>query len=142
MRVALDTWLLYGLAEGRKDCLALLEREEEFVVSTLALFEISRKCICQGRPQSADRILTLCRQLAEIVPVGINIAVRAARYACGLNLSTADAIILATAVEAGCPYLVSGNAHFNIAEEQGIIKMRTPASLLKEWEESDSTNVP
>ncbi|MGQ9627341.1 MAG: type II toxin-antitoxin system VapC family toxin [Anaerolineae bacterium] len=141
MRAALDTWFLYGLIEGREDCLALLERPEEFVVSTLALFEISRKCIRQGRPQSADRILTLFRQLAEIVPVDISIATRAARYACGLNLSTADSIILATAVEAGCPYLVSGNAHFDIAEEQGIIKVRTLSSLLKEWEESDSGNV-
>lgn len=114
-----------------------------FSSGVTVVFELTRKLLKQGRSYEARELMEMCQlhPRLEVVNLDISIATRAAHYPCGLNLSTADSIILATAVEAGCPYLVSGNAHFDIAEEQGIIKVRTPASLLKEWEESDSGNV-
>lgn len=132
MRVGLDTWFLYHLAERQEDCLALLRQEEEFIVSALTIFEMTRLCLQRGTPQLARELVQLCQAIMLTVPIDIPIAERAAHYAHGLGLGMGDAIILTTALLKDCEYFITGDSDFAIVEQQGLIKVRTPAQFLTE----------
>jgi predicted nucleic acid-binding protein len=132
VRVGLDTWFLYHLAKRQEDCLALLEREEEFIVSALTIFEMTRFSLQRGTPQLARELVQLCQTLTLTIPIDVPIAERAAHYAHGLGLGMGDAIILTTALLKDCEYFITGDSDFAIVEQQGLIKVRTPAQFLAE----------
>ena len=95
------------------------------VISTLTIHEVLVIHFRRGKTKEAEgfRRLIYSAPWLRIVPVSSSIAERSAGYRHGLGLSTADSIILATAVEEGCDELMTTDRHFAIAANQGIIKV-------------------
>lgn len=137
MKLCLDTWYFLTLAGDDKDCKELLESGCKFVVPSITLFEIIRKSLQKGKPEQGETIRSMCVML-PFVTIGImddGIADVGARYSHSLGLSTADALILATAKDSNCDYLISKDPDFEIAEKQNIIKLETPTGILNKLSE-------
>jgi len=109
-----------------------MESDCEFIVPSIVLFEVIRKSFQHGKPEQGQTIRSMCIVLPfiTIVPLDDTIADLGARYSHSLGLSTADALILATAKNSNCDYLISKDPDFEIAEKQNIIKLETPTGVL------------
>lgn len=84
---------------------------EEIVVPTLVQLELIKWLARERGEEAADEMLALT-QMCQVVPLTIPIAVEAAELCRAQRLSTADAIILATAHNAGAG-LLTCDKHFS-----------------------------
>ncbi|MEK6959993.1 MAG: PIN domain-containing protein [Nanoarchaeota archaeon] len=77
----------------------LIESDTPLFASVLTLFEIKRKLIRDGiSREKRDKVSSFIKMRATIIPVDETIAEDAAVISSKNNLSTADAIIYATAI--------------------------------------------
>jgi predicted nucleic acid-binding protein len=85
------------------------EREERLIVPAIVLYEVYKKLL-SARGPAADRFLSAALR-ARVVPIDERLALLAARISLGRRLAMADAMIYATALDAGA-HLVTSDAHF------------------------------
>jgi len=130
MIVGTDTGYFIHQVNGHARALQLWRELEAgqhiFIVSTLTLNELLVYSYKRGIHQErAKQWLSLLQETnrIEVVPVSIPIALRSAPYRYSLGLSTIDAIILATFVEAGCQFMITADGDFQTAHQQNLIKV-------------------
>jgi predicted nucleic acid-binding protein len=112
MRVV-DTsaWIEWIVGSPLGETLALeLPRNEEWVVPTIVQYELSRWLAREMSNQAAARAIAFSKELV-VAPLTTDIATNAAAYSKAHGLATADAIIFATAKDAGAD-LLTCDAHF------------------------------
>jgi uncharacterized protein len=89
----------------------LMPPREEIVVPTLVQLELVKWLARERGEEAADEMLALT-QMCHVVPLTSQIAVEAAELCSAHRFSTADAIILATAHNAGAE-LLTCDKHFS-----------------------------
>lgn len=131
MKLGIDTWFLFALKNKDRAAEKLLDGRHTFVVSTVSIFELFRKCYQHGMPEEAARMehLLLISPIVEVVDIDLEISKAAARYSAGLGLSSMDSLILAVSVIKRCDLLVTGDPDFDVAAEQKIIKVCLPEEI-------------
>ena len=87
-----------------------LPRNDEWVVPTIVQYELSRWLAREMSEAAAVRAIAFSMELV-VAPLTTDIATKAAAYAKVHGLATADAIIFATAADAGAD-LLTCDAHF------------------------------
>jgi predicted nucleic acid-binding protein len=95
------------------------EREERLLVPAIVLYEVYKKLLSAQRSTAADRFLSAALR-ARVVPIDERLALLAARTSLDRRLAMADAMIYATALDAGA-HLVTSDAHFRGLTEVTII---------------------
>src|SRR5260221_4428651 len=85
------------------------EREERLIVPAIVLYEVYKKLL-SARGPAADRFLSAALR-ARVVPIDERLALLAARISLDRRLAMADAMIYATALDAGVQ-LITSDAHF------------------------------
>ncbi|MGA7792832.1 MAG: type II toxin-antitoxin system VapC family toxin [Candidatus Acidiferrales bacterium] len=86
------------------------EREERLIVPAIVLYEVYKKLLSVQCSTAPDRFLSAALR-ARVVPIDDRLALLAARISLDRRLAMADAMIYATALEAGA-LLVTSDAHF------------------------------
>jgi predicted nucleic acid-binding protein len=86
------------------------EWEERLIVPAIVLYEVYTKLLSVQGSSGADRFLSAALR-ARVVPIDQRLALLAARIGLDRHLAMADAMIYATALEAGA-HLVTTDAHF------------------------------
>jgi toxin FitB len=86
------------------------EREERLIVPTIVLYEVYKKLLAAHGSTAADRLLSAALR-AQVLPLDERRALIAARISLDRRLAMADAIIYATAQDAGA-HLVTSDTHF------------------------------
>ena len=128
-RIGADTGFLIGVAQDNPVSLTfwegILRGEDELLVPTISIAEFLTYFFRRGKGEMAEAFVQLLLSLpnARIVPLSLQIAKRAARYRHGLGLHVVDAVIVATFVEHECQKMLTTDAHFNRAHQQGIIEV-------------------
>lgn len=97
-----------------------LPRNDEWIVPTIVQYELARWLAREMPADASSRLLAFTTDLV-VAPLTTDIAVKAAGYAAVHKLAMADAIIFATAKEAGAD-LLTCDAHF--AELPGVVYLR------------------
>jgi predicted nucleic acid-binding protein len=95
------------------------EREERLLVPAIVLYEVYKKLLSAQGSTAADRFLSAALR-APVVPIDERLALLAARISLDRRLAMADAMIYATALDAGA-HLVTSDAHFRGLTEVTII---------------------
>ncbi len=125
-----DTGLLFALLEGNPIALThwqrVLSGQDRMVLSTVCVTEILVHAFRRGTGELAQEIIVLLQRLdnVSIEPVTLEVAERAARYRHGLGLSTADAMILATAVLAQADALLTRDSDFRVVADQQVMAVQ------------------
>jgi predicted nucleic acid-binding protein len=124
--VAFDTNALIYYVEEHTTYLPLLDPVFEMVkageiighVSVITLSEVLVGPLHAGLSALANsyREIFSARRDFILHPVTIEIAERAARIRASLQLKAPDAIVVATALEHGCPYIVTNDSAFRKVE--------------------------
>jgi predicted nucleic acid-binding protein len=112
MRVV-DTsvWIEWIVGSPLGETLALeLPTNDRWVVPTIVQYELSRWLARETSDAAAARAIAFSKELV-VAPLTTDIATKAADYAKVHGLATADAIIFATANDAGAD-LLTCDAHF------------------------------
>ena len=95
------------------------------IISAISVFELLKLFYQRGRANEGRDIVQALHdnEGIEVVPISSLIAERAAGYAHGTGLPAADSLILATMVVSSCEVLLTRDRHFDVAAQQGIIKV-------------------
>jgi predicted nucleic acid-binding protein len=101
-------------SEAGKSVAEVLPPQSEWVVPTVVQLELMKWLTCEMDEGKADEVIAFT-QLCIIVPLDTRIALMAAEYCRAHKLSTADAIIYATAQDRSAE-LVTCDAHFQVLE--------------------------
>ncbi|MBI4451686.1 PIN domain-containing protein [Candidatus Woesearchaeota archaeon] len=123
MPLFLDTsvWLAY-IHEQNEHARRIIDSAEQCFASTLTLFEVKRKLLRDGvKREKLDRTLSFIRSRAIIIDVTKSLAEAGAEISARYDLSTVDAILLASAHEAKAR-LVSGDRDFSRFPNIDILK--------------------
>src|SRR5258708_29728081 len=97
------------------------ESEERLIVPAIVLCEVYKKLLSVRGSTAADRFLSAALR-ARVVPVDERLALLAARISLDRHLAMADAMIYATALDAGAQ-LITSDAHFKGLAEVIVIAL-------------------
>jgi len=97
------------------------EREERLIVPAIVLYEVYKKLLSARGPTAADRFLSAALR-SRVVPIDERLALLAARISLDRHLAMADAMIYATALDAGAQ-LITPEAHFKGLAEVTFIAL-------------------
>lgn len=96
------------------------EWEERLVVPAIVIYEVYKKLLSVAGASAADRFLSAALR-ARVVPIDERLALLAARISLDRRLAMADAMIYATALEAGA-HLFTTDAHFQGLPEATVFR--------------------
>jgi predicted nucleic acid-binding protein len=129
MRLGVDTGFFVALANDHPRAQELWRE----MVDGMHLFVVSSMTVCEILPYfyqrgNGDRAAEWVRLVAdldgvEIVPVSLEIAVRAAGYRHSMDLPTVDSVVLSTFLTRQCERMLSTDSHFRISDEQGLLSV-------------------
>jgi len=127
MKIGADTGFLIALTADHPQALRywyqIISGKSSLVLSGLSINELLTYCYKRGTGDTARVLVEQLKDLAtiDIEPVSLEIAEKGAGFRHGLGMSTADAIILATLVLAGCDLLLTQDDDFAPVQEQGLL---------------------
>jgi len=122
MPVGIDTGFFFALEADQQDATRLWSEEHEIVTSAIVLFELERQLL-KGRLRAnhvIEEYLNEIEKVVTVAPVDATIARRAARITHGAGLHGADALILATLLEAGCSKIYTRDQHMMSYHQDGL----------------------
>ncbi len=121
--ILLDSSVWFALGgDAQKDLGRLVDSDTLLFTSVLSLFEIKRRLLKQGKQrEKIEKFLSFIRSRSMILDVTKQIADRAAELSFSHKLSTADALIYATAQERNAE-LLTGDTDFQGLKGVRIIK--------------------
>ncbi|MBU3742645.1 MAG: type II toxin-antitoxin system VapC family toxin [Candidatus Kapabacteria bacterium] len=97
-RAVLDSscWIEYFLGSAAAKPYASIVAKATIIVPSITIFEVSRDLLRRFDSENTLRAVSLMQQ-HNVVPLTADVALNAAQLAVNLNLSSADAIVCATA---------------------------------------------
>jgi predicted nucleic acid-binding protein len=136
-RLAFDTDAIIYFVEENAEFLSVVATAFELVarrtisahVSTVSLAEVLVRPLRNGHDELAERyrqILTRGRNLT-LHPVNAQVAERAASLRAQFNLETPDAMIAATALQAGCTHLLTNDGKYRAIPDIEVLVIREHA---------------
>jgi toxin FitB len=99
-RVLLDSpcWIEYFLGTPPSEIYADHVKTSTVIVPSLCIFEVTRALLRQFEPEQVLKAISIMEQ-HDVIPLTDGVATNAAQLAVHLNLSSADAIVYATALQ-------------------------------------------
>jgi len=127
-RVCFDTSFLVQLLSGNKKAVAIwrdvADLKVEVVVPVIVLFEIKRLSLKERfEGEKYGKLEKVLMEIAEIVDLDTELALKAAVISHGTGLAARDAIIYATAKEAGCSKLYTADDDFKVVATNKKVKI-------------------
>ncbi len=135
MRIGIDTWFLYLLSKGDVTAQNIFESvvtdENEMIISTLTIAEITSVLLHKGLPNLAEKMVLklICFPNIRIVSFDLEIAQRTARIKQSYGLSMIDAGILTTCIMRNCDVFIAEDSDFDTIKNSKIIKILKPSDL-------------
>ena len=129
MKYTADSWFFIQLSKGAEKTKKIWEDiklgKGRLIVPTIVIVEVKKRLLGYGFNKYADELVEELEasQKISIVNLTLDIAKEAGKLGNTYNCTTADAVILATAIETGYTNLITEYKHFAQAEKQGIIKI-------------------
>ena len=129
MKYTADSYFFIQLSKGTKKAKEIWEEiklgKGRLVVPTIVIVEVKKRLLSYGLSKYADELVEEfeASQKISIVDLTLELAKKAGTAGNSYKCTTADAVILTTAIETGYSNLISGDKHFIPAEKQGKIKI-------------------
>jgi len=118
MLAGVDTGFFYLLKNGDRRALRIWN-ESRVATSVLVVFELQR-AVLKGKFKGWDAFLDRLRKAVDIVPVTVEIAVKAAEISHGTGIPAVDSLILASLLSAGCKIIYTLDSDFERYRKRGI----------------------
>jgi predicted nucleic acid-binding protein len=117
--------LIQDVDRAKKICDEIIHGKSRLVIPTVVIVELSKYYLKLGKNQKLSELLDLFETSHKIDIIGLEfeLAKKSGKIGNSYKCKTADAIILATAVESGYTTILTEDVHFQIAEKQGKVKL-------------------
>ncbi len=129
MKYTADSYFFIQLSKGTEKAKEIWEEiklgKGRLVVPTIVIVEVKKRLLSYGLSKYADELVEgfEASQKISIVDLTLELAKKAGTTGNSYKCTTADAVILTTAIETGYNNLISSDKHFIPAEKQGKIKL-------------------
>ena len=129
MKYTADSWFFIQLSKGAEKAAKIWEEiklgKGRLVVPTIVIVEVKKRLLSYGLNKFAEEFVDELEssQKISIVNLTLDIAKEAGKLGNSYNCTTADAVILATAIETGYINILTDDKHFLQAEKQGKVKI-------------------
>ena len=129
MKYTADSWFFIQLSLKAEESIKIWEEiksgKGRLVVPTIVIVEVKKRLLSHGLSKFADEIIEEFESSQKISIVGLTLEIAKLAGTIGntYKCTTADAVILATAIETGYTNIITEDKHFAMAEKQGKIKM-------------------
>ena len=129
MKYTADSWFFIQLSKGSAKAKEVWESiklgKGRLIVPTIVIVEVKKRLLSYGLSKYAEELIDELEasQKISIVALTLEIAKEAGKIGNTFNCTTADAVILATAIETGYTDLLTDDKHFIPAEKEGKIKI-------------------
>ena len=128
-RVCFDTSFLAQLLRGNRDAVVVwkdvADLKVEVVIPVMVLFEIKRLSLKAERleREKYEKLEKVLVEVAEIVNLDAELALKAAVVSHGTGLAARDAIIYTTARETGCSRLYTADDDFKVVAKNRDVRI-------------------
>jgi predicted nucleic acid-binding protein len=117
MLTGVDTGFFFTLE--REDPIALsIWNNREIVTSVIVLYELQNKLL-KRKFEGWRTIIDDIKKAIDVVPLTIDMALRAGHIAHTTKMPGLDALILSSLLEAGCKEVYTTDSHFELYREKG-----------------------
>ena len=129
MKYTADSWFFIQLSKGVEKAKNLWNEikigKARLVVPTIVIVEIKKRLLASGLSKYAEELIDELEasQRISIIDLTLDIAKESGRLGNTYNCTTADAIIIATAIQTSYINVITDDEHFIAAEKQGKIKI-------------------
>lgn len=129
MKYTADSYFFIQLSKGTEKAKEIWEEiklgKGRLVVPTIVIVEVKKRLLSYGLSKYADELVEEfeASQKISIVDLTLELAKKSGTTGNSYKCTTADAVILTTAIETGYNNLISNDKHFIPAEKQGKIKI-------------------
>jgi len=130
MKYTADSWFFIQLSKGTQKFIEIWKDiklgKGRLIVPTIVIVEVKKRLLGYGLSKYAEELADELEasQKISIVDLTLDIAKEAGRLGYTYNCTTADAVILATAIDTGYINLLTDDKHHFIqAEKQGKIRI-------------------
>src|SRR3989338_722535 len=129
MKYTADSYFFIQLSKGTEKAKSIWEEikpgKGRLVVPTIVIVEVKKRLLSYGLSKYADELIEELEasQKISIVDLTLELAKKSGTTGNSYKCTTADAVILTTAIETGYDNLISDDKHFIPAEKQGKIKL-------------------
>jgi len=129
MRVCFDTSFFVRLLSGNEEAVKVwnkvAEMELEPVISVVVLFEIRRLALKEKfEREKFEMVESVLLEVADLVVLDVELALKAAAVSHGAGLAARDAIIYTTARETNCSSLYTADSDFDVVKGNKKVKIR------------------
>jgi predicted nucleic acid-binding protein len=118
MLTGIDTSFFYVLAAGRPAAVAAWENKD-LLTSALCFYELKKRLL-SGNLKAWPSILEDIAKAVEVVPVTVDIALKAGKIAQETGMPSFDAIIISWFDHAGCEEVLTMDRHFMMFAKKGL----------------------
>lgn len=127
-RICLDTSFLVRLLSGNEKAIVVWEKiaelEVEVVIPVMVLFEIKRLSLKEKfEKEKYEKLEKALIEVAGIVDLDKDLALKAANISYGTGLAARDAIIYTTAKETGCSKLYTADHDFLVVAKNKKVRI-------------------
>jgi len=118
MLTGVDTGFFFELEKEDPIAISIWDNRE-IVTSAIVLYEIQKKLL-QNRFDKWKAIIDDIKKAIVVVPVTIEMALRAGWIAYETKMPGLDALILSSFLETGCKEIYTTDSHFELYHEKGV----------------------
>jgi len=130
MKYTADSWFFIQLSRGAQKAVEIWKDiklgKARLVVPTIVIVEVKKRLLGYGFSKYAEEFIDELEasQKISIIDLTLNMAKEAGKLGYSYDCTTADAVILATAIETGYINLLTDDKHhFTQAEKHGKIRI-------------------
>jgi predicted nucleic acid-binding protein len=118
MLTGVDTGFFFALEQEDPVAISIWENRE-IVTSAIVLYELQKKLL-QKKFEDWKTILEDIEKSAVVIPITIDIALKAGQIAHTTGMPGLDVLILSSLLEAGCKEVYTTDAHFELYHRKGV----------------------
>ncbi len=128
MNYSVDTWFFLQLANKHPKAITIwkeiIEGKGRLLVSTVVIAETVKRFLMKNLKKESEELLVNLKNSEKVLiaEVTTEIANDAGKYAYSYDMTTADGIILSTALKMDYKNIISIDEHYEPAERQKLIK--------------------
>lgn len=118
MLTGVDTGFFFALQDSVPLAIKIWE-EREIATSVIVLYELQKKLL-QKKFEDWKTVLEDIRKSVLVIPITMDIALRAGRIAYLTCMPGLDVLVLSSLLKAGCKENLYNDAHFELYHERGV----------------------
>jgi len=118
MLTGIDTGFFYALEEGHPTAVKVW-KEREIATSVIVLYELQKKFL-QGQFENWHLTIEDIKKSIVMVPLTLDIALKASHIAHGTGMPGLDALILSSLLAVECKEIYTKDPHFELFRKKGV----------------------